>query len=69
MYLIFAMILPMSIPIMFWGESLYRSFLSAYIGRQLIAMHAGFFVNSAAHMFGTSIAPFDADNLIAYKCR
>ena len=52
LYLIFAMILPIGIPMYFWGESLWMSFVLCYVGRYIDSLHATWFVNSAAHMFG-----------------
>ena len=48
----------MSIPIYFWNETVYRAAICAFLGRQVISAHVGFFVNSAAHMFGQK--PFNS---------
>ena len=62
LYVIFAMMVPTLIPVLFWGESLWISFLLGYISRYMTSLHSTWFVNSTAHMFGdrpynTSIEP------------
>jgi len=51
-YLVMSYILPVSVPILFWGENYYFSILCAYLMRQVMSVHITFFVNSAAHLFG-----------------
>ncbi|KAI1286096.1 Stearoyl-CoA desaturase 5 [Halotydeus destructor] len=52
MYLVFALFLPMAIPVYCWGESWWTSYLIAYVMRYTLSLHGTWFVNSAAHMFG-----------------
>lgn len=57
LYLIFAVVLPVAVPIFIFGEIWYRSILLAYFLRYLSSLHCTWFVNSTAHMFG--IRPFN----------
>ena len=47
-----AVLLPMSVPIILWSETILNSFLMSYVGRYILSLHAIWFVNSAAHLFG-----------------
>jgi len=49
---LFALVLPMFVPIYFWGESASMAFFLAVIVRYVTCLHNTWFVNSAAHMFG-----------------
>ena len=42
----------MSIPVFYWSESIWNSFLMTYVGRYILTLHSTWFVNSAAHLFG-----------------
>lgn len=57
LYLIFAIAIPVAVPIYLWNESYVNSFFSAYMLRYIATLHVTWLVNSAAHMFGTK--PFD----------
>ena len=46
-----------SVPIMFWSESIWHSFLVSYVIRSVTSYHCGFLVNSAAHLYGNR--PYD----------
>ncbi|KAI1283689.1 Stearoyl-CoA desaturase 5 [Halotydeus destructor] len=52
LYVIFSMMLPICVPVYMWSESWVTSFLLCYVARYLITLHATWFVNSAAHMWG-----------------
>ncbi|KAI1283769.1 Stearoyl-CoA desaturase 5 [Halotydeus destructor] len=52
LYVIFALLVPVAVPVYLWSESWVTSFLMAYVVRYLIVLHGTWFVNSAAHMFG-----------------
>lgn len=56
-YGIFALGLPVIIPVLFWEESIVRSFLICYVWRQGVVLHDTWFVNSAAHLLGDK--PYD----------
>lgn len=45
------------IPYLGWGESLQASFFFGFLARYALYMNATWFVNSAAHFFGTK--PYD----------
>lgn len=49
---LFALLLPLFVPVYLWGESLWVSFLMAIVWRYVTNLHNTWFVNSAAHMFG-----------------
>ena len=51
LYWIFAVILPVGLPIALWGESFKWSFVS-FVVRYLTTLHSTWFVNSTPHMFG-----------------
>ncbi|KAJ8985371.1 hypothetical protein NQ317_008405 [Molorchus minor] len=57
LYTFFAILLPISIPIYFWNETLTNAFFVAYIWRYIIALNATWCVNSYAHLWGTK--PYD----------
>ncbi|KAI1297165.1 Delta(9)-fatty-acid desaturase fat-7 [Halotydeus destructor] len=59
MYLIFALGIPVAIPVYLWSESWATSFLLVYIVRYLVTLHSAWFVNSAAHMWGDR--PYNPD--------
>lgn len=58
------------IPWFFWGESLKVSFFYGFLFRYMVSLHFTWFVNSAAHVFGTK--PYDINitacdfNLISF---
>lgn len=55
LYLVFSVLLPVSLPMMIWGLDWYRSFIVMYIMRYIVTLHSTWFVNSAAHMFGMTL--------------
>lgn len=57
LYLIFAIAIPVAIPVLFWDETYINSFFISYMARYILSLHITWLVNSAAHMFGTK--PFD----------
>lgn len=57
LYLLFAISIPMAVPILLWNESYINSFCIVYMLRYIISLHVTWLVNSAAHMFGTK--PYD----------
>lgn len=59
LYVIFAVIVPVAIPCLLWGESLLNSFLISYIQRYITTLHVTWFINSSAHMFGDK--PYNTD--------
>ena len=56
LFMIFSVIVPLSIPIVFWNETLFNS-ACVNMMRWTILLHSTWFVNSAAHMFGDR--PYD----------
>jgi stearoyl-CoA desaturase (delta-9 desaturase) len=52
LFVIFSIVLPIFVPVYFWGESLSMAFLLAVCLRYATCLHNTWFVNSAAHMFG-----------------
>jgi len=59
LYLIFAVIVPIAIPCLLWGESWTTSFLISYVQRYITTLHITWFINSSAHMFGDK--PYNGD--------
>ncbi|XP_074033517.1 acyl-CoA Delta-9 desaturase [Leptinotarsa decemlineata] len=57
LYVIFAIVLPVIVPVYAWNETYYYSFLVSYMARYIIVLNATWSVNSIAHLFGTK--PFD----------
>ena len=57
LYLLFALLIPCGIPVIFWGERPLVSFFFCYISRYVTSLHCTWFVNSTAHMFGNR--PYD----------
>lgn len=49
---IFWFLLPTAIPMYFWGESFFASFILAVIVRYTVTLHITFLVNSWAHAYG-----------------
>ncbi|KAK5650603.1 hypothetical protein RI129_001632 [Pyrocoelia pectoralis] len=56
--LCFCFILPTIVPPLVWGQDWYWSIITSVVGRYVIVLNVTWFVNSAAHMWGTK--PFDA---------
>ncbi|KAI1283770.1 Stearoyl-CoA desaturase 5 [Halotydeus destructor] len=59
LYIVFALILPVCIPVYAWSESWVTAFLLPFVMRYLITLHGTWFVNSAAHMWGDR--PYNKD--------
>ncbi|OWR48667.1 Desaturase [Danaus plexippus plexippus] len=57
LYLIFAVIIPVSVPYYYFGESLKNSLLVCYFARYVFQLNGTWLVNSAAHLYGTR--PYD----------
>lgn len=55
--LIFAFLLPISLPCLLFGETLFRSFFIVFVHRYLHTLHTIGLINSAAHMYGDT--PYD----------
>lgn len=55
--LLFCFILPTVVPAYFWGESAYLAFYVCALLRYTLDLHATWFVNSAAHLWGNR--PYD----------
>ncbi|XP_076289711.1 (11Z)-hexadec-11-enoyl-CoA conjugase-like isoform X1 [Lasioglossum baleicum] len=56
-YFPIAVILPVSVPVYFWNESLWNSFFVAYFLQYVTSLHITWSINSAAHMWGSK--PYD----------
>ena len=50
--LLFNIFLPVSIPLLCWGESIAVSFLFLFVFRYIFSLHCTWLVNSAAHLWG-----------------
>lgn len=57
LYVIFAMIIPVFVPVYYWNESLWNSFFINFFARYIVLLNITWCVNSVAHMFGTR--PYD----------
>ncbi|KAF2893319.1 hypothetical protein ILUMI_12875 [Ignelater luminosus] len=57
LYVIFAMALPIAIPVYLWDETYLNSLFISYFGRYILLLNITWSVNSAAHLWGTK--PFD----------
>ncbi|XP_049870764.1 acyl-CoA Delta-9 desaturase-like isoform X1 [Pectinophora gossypiella] len=57
LYVPLSIILPVWVPVRYFGESIRTSFLVAYIFRWMTSLHGTWLVNSAAHLYGTR--PYD----------
>lgn len=58
MYFMFAVVIPVTIPMVVWNEPFINAFLIAFVLRYMTTLHSTWFVNSSAHMFGDR--PYDA---------
>lgn len=56
-FLLIAVLLPVSIPVYFWNETIWNSFWINFNSRFCITLNIAFFVNSVAHMWGQK--PYD----------
>jgi len=57
LYTLFALLLPTSIPVIFWNEDPIIALFFVYFGRAIVSLNFTWLVNSAAHLYGTR--PFD----------
>ncbi|XP_018576960.1 stearoyl-CoA desaturase 5-like [Anoplophora glabripennis] len=57
LYAVFAIALPVAIPVHFWNETYINSFFISYMLRNMVVLNITWLVNSAAHLYGTK--PFD----------
>lgn len=57
LYGLFAVAIPVAIPVYYWEETYWNSFFIAYFARYVVLLHITWLINSAAHMFGNR--PFD----------
>ncbi|XP_013193953.1 acyl-CoA Delta-9 desaturase-like [Amyelois transitella] len=57
LYLIFAFLIPVWIPIAYFNETWLNSLLCCYFFRYTLSLHGTWLVNSAAHLYGTR--PYD----------
>ncbi|XP_026757907.2 acyl-CoA Delta-9 desaturase-like [Galleria mellonella] len=57
LYVIFAIIIPVWVPVHYFGEPLFQSILTAYFTRYVSQLNGTWLVNSAAHLYGTR--PYD----------
>lgn len=57
LYAIFAIAIPVVIPVYFWNESYWNSLFIAYFARYVFLLHITWLINSAAHVYGNK--PFD----------
>ncbi|XP_068622369.1 (11Z)-hexadec-11-enoyl-CoA conjugase-like [Battus philenor] len=57
LYIIIALVLPVWVPIHYWGESFGNSLLICYFLRYMAQVNGTWLVNSAAHLYGTR--PYD----------
>ncbi|KAG5894040.1 hypothetical protein JTB14_037885 [Gonioctena quinquepunctata] len=57
LYAIYAIFIPVIVPVYFWNESWHDSFFVCYLFRNVMVLNITWFVNSLAHLFGTK--PFD----------
>lgn len=56
-FALFTILLPVSIPVYFWNETVWNSFWINFNMRFCITLNIAFFVNSVAHMWGQK--PYD----------
>jgi len=63
-YVFFSILLPVYIPMYFWGETFVNSLFISYFGRHVYQFNCTMLVNSAAHRYGTR--PYDK-NLLAVE--
>ncbi|KAF5273094.1 hypothetical protein FQR65_LT04836 [Abscondita terminalis] len=57
LYTVFALALPVLLPVYFWNETYTNSLFISYFGRYILLLNVTWLVNSAAHIYGTR--PFD----------
>lgn len=52
LFTILAILTPMFIPFVFWGETLWNGFFVCFLFRLVTTLNLTWLVNSAAHMYG-----------------
>lgn len=57
LYGLFAIAIPVAIPVHFWNETYWNSLFIAYFTRYVLLLHVTWLINSAAHIYGNR--PFD----------
>ncbi|XP_078044272.1 acyl-CoA Delta(11) desaturase-like [Augochlora pura] len=57
LYAVFGVMLPVSVPVFAWGETVWNSYFVSYIVPYMIVLHATWSINSFAHTFGSK--PYD----------
>ncbi|XP_060523606.1 acyl-CoA Delta-9 desaturase [Cylas formicarius] len=57
LFVLFVVLLPVSIPVYFWNETIWNSWWINFNARFCITLNIAFFVNSVAHMWGQK--PYD----------
>ncbi|CAG9138792.1 unnamed protein product [Plutella xylostella] len=57
LYVLFAILIPVWVPVHFFGESWFHSLMVVYFARYVIMLNGTWLVNSAAHIYGTR--PYD----------
>ncbi|XP_063926211.1 acyl-CoA Delta-9 desaturase-like [Zophobas morio] len=57
LYIIFAIGIPIAVPIYGWNETFINSLFVSYFARYILQLHATWLINSAAHLYGTK--PYD----------
>nr|CAD7590878.1 unnamed protein product [Timema genevievae] len=53
LYIVFALLLPVAIPCLLWGESVWGSVWTCFFTRSVLMLNITWLVNSAAHFYGT----------------
>ena len=61
LYIIFAIGIPIAVPIYGWNETFINSLFVSYFARYILQLHATWLINSAAHLYGTK--PYDKYDL------
>nr|CAI5859712.1 unnamed protein product [Callosobruchus analis] len=57
LYVLFAIAIPVAVPVWLWNETYYNSFFVCYMFRNILVLNVTWCVNSLAHLYGTK--PFD----------
>ncbi|KAL0831993.1 hypothetical protein ABMA28_001493 [Loxostege sticticalis] len=57
LYILFAILIPVAVPVYYFNEPWLESFLVAYMARYILSLHGTWTVNSLAHLYGTR--PYD----------
>nr|XP_022904663.1 acyl-CoA desaturase 2-like [Onthophagus taurus]XP_022904664.1 acyl-CoA desaturase 2-like [Onthophagus taurus] len=57
MYVLFALAIPIAVPVYLWNENYYDALFVVYFARYILTLNITWLVNSAAHLYGTK--PYD----------